>query len=110
MQLNFELENFFLLGSPLGMFVSIYNKENYVRARLPTVKNFFNLYHPSDLVAYRIEPLLKHHFDINCTAKSADSEEILPVNQETVLPPVLVPCYWNKGMNYSQQLLIFVSD
>lgn len=63
LQLNFQIENFFLLGSPLGLFVSLYNKENYVRARLPTVNNYFNLYHPSDIVAYRLEPLLKNHIE-----------------------------------------------
>ena len=63
LQLNFQIENFFLLGSPLGLFVSLYNKEKYVRARLPTVNNYFNLYHPSDIVAYRLEPLLKNHIE-----------------------------------------------
>lgn len=98
--MNFTIENFFLLGSPIGLFVSLYNKENYVRSQLPTVDNFYNLYHPSDLVASRIEPIMKHHNETSTSHSSA--EELLLENEEEVLPPVLVPCYWNKGMNYSQ--------
>jgi hypothetical protein len=41
------------------MFCSIYNEEAFVRSKLPTVDNFFNIYHPADLVAYRLEPLIK---------------------------------------------------
>ena len=59
LQLIFPIRNYFLLGSPLGMFGSVYFEEPYVRAKLPTCDKFFNLFHPSDLVANRIEPLIK---------------------------------------------------
>jgi DDHD domain len=60
-QLDFPVQNFFMLGSPLGMFCSVYSEEAFVRSQLPTCKYFFNVYHPSDLVAYRIEPLIKQY-------------------------------------------------
>ena len=60
-QLIFPVHNFFMLGSPLAMFVSCYFEETYIRAQLPTVEHFFNVYHPSDLIAYRVEPLIKQH-------------------------------------------------
>lgn len=41
------------------MFGSVYFEEPYIRAKLPTCDKFFNLFHPSDLVANRIEPLIK---------------------------------------------------
>lgn len=50
-----------MLGSPVSCFVSLYNKEQYIRDHLPTCDNFYNIYHPSDLVAYRIEPIIKPH-------------------------------------------------
>uniref|UniRef100_UPI00398F6F81 SEC23-interacting protein isoform X2 n=1 Tax=Pristiophorus japonicus TaxID=55135 RepID=UPI00398F6F81 len=57
--LDFEPDNFFALGSPIGMFLTVRGlekiDENY---RLPTCKGFFNIYHPLDPVAYRIEPMI----------------------------------------------------
>jgi hypothetical protein len=55
------------------------------------VKNFYNLYHPADLIAYRIEPLLK------CRREDPDPDH--------VLPPVLVPYYMNSGFNGTQKLI-----
>uniref|UniRef100_A0A8B9GY67 SEC23 interacting protein n=1 Tax=Astyanax mexicanus TaxID=7994 RepID=A0A8B9GY67_ASTMX len=49
--LDFEPRNFFALGSPIGMFLTVRGveriEENY---RLPTCKGFFNIYHPVYLV------------------------------------------------------------
>uniref|UniRef100_A0A4W3HKD4 SEC23 interacting protein n=1 Tax=Callorhinchus milii TaxID=7868 RepID=A0A4W3HKD4_CALMI len=63
--LNFEPDNFFALGSPIGMFLTVRGleriDENY---RLPTCKGFFNIYHPLDPVAYRIEPLIISDLDL----------------------------------------------
>ncbi|XP_072095621.1 SEC23-interacting protein [Mobula birostris] len=63
--LDFEPDNFFALGSPIGMFLTVRGlekiDENY---RLPTCKGFFNIYHPLDPVAYRIEPMILPDLDI----------------------------------------------
>lgn len=63
--LDFEPENFFALGSPIGVFLSVRGvekiDENY---RLPTCKGFFNIYHPLDPVAYRLEPMIIPELDI----------------------------------------------
>uniref|UniRef100_A0A8C3L7H8 SEC23-interacting protein n=1 Tax=Chrysolophus pictus TaxID=9089 RepID=A0A8C3L7H8_CHRPC len=57
--LDFEPDTFFALGSPIGVFLTVRGlekiDENY---RLPTCKGFFNIYHPLDPVAYRIEPMI----------------------------------------------------
>lgn len=54
------------MGSPLGIFVSCYYEEDFIRSKLPTVQEFYNIYHPSDLIAYRIEPLIKSYsYDID---------------------------------------------
>lgn len=100
MQFEFKLENFFMMGSPVTLFTQMCNREQYVRDQLPTCENFWNIYHPSDLIAYRVEPVIRPHPNLN----EQDWED------KTVPPPVLVPCYWNKGMNYSQQLLMFVGE
>ncbi|XP_006879956.1 PREDICTED: SEC23-interacting protein [Elephantulus edwardii] len=63
--LDFEPEIFFALGSPIAMFLTIRGvdriDENY---RLPTCKGFFNIYHPLDPVAYRLEPMIVPDLDL----------------------------------------------
>lgn len=58
--LNFEVENCFMIGSPVAVFLMMRN-QNYSLSnsiRLPGVCRFFNIFHPYDPVAYRLEPLL----------------------------------------------------
>jgi hypothetical protein len=58
LQLGFQIQHLFLVGSPLGIFVSVYNEENFITKQgLPTTKGLYNIFHPQDLIAYRIEPL-----------------------------------------------------
>ncbi|XP_078128790.1 SEC23-interacting protein isoform X1 [Sander vitreus] len=57
--LDFEPMNFFALGSPIGMFLTVRGLEKIDEMyQLPTCKRFFNIYHPLDPVAYRIEPMI----------------------------------------------------
>ncbi|KAE8280365.1 SEC23-interacting protein p125 [Larimichthys crocea] len=57
--LDFEPVNFFALGSPIGMFLTVRGLEKIEESyQLPTCKGFFNIYHPLDPVAYRIEPMI----------------------------------------------------
>ncbi|XP_062410803.1 phospholipase DDHD2 [Sardina pilchardus] len=58
-QLAFCPQAFFALGSPIGMFLTVRGlKRIEPRYSLPTCKSFYNVYHPYDPVAYRIEPLV----------------------------------------------------
>ncbi|KAM6395539.1 triacylglycerol hydrolase DDHD2 [Rhynochetos jubatus] len=58
-QLNYKPTIFFAFGSPIGMFLTVRGVKridpNY---SLPTCKGFFNIFHPFDPVAYRIEPMI----------------------------------------------------
>nr|XP_055064700.1 phospholipase DDHD2 isoform X2 [Misgurnus anguillicaudatus] len=71
-QLAFHPQAFFALGSPIGMFLTVRGLKridpNY---SFPTCKSFYNIFHPFDPVAYRIEPM------------------ILP--SDVNLPPMLMP-------------------
>ncbi|XP_046582420.1 phospholipase DDHD1-like [Haliotis rubra] len=69
--LQFKLENLFCLGSPLAVFLALRGIRPQGKGShdhiLPTsiCKRLFNVYHPSDPVAYRLEPLcLKHYATI----------------------------------------------
>ncbi|NWU95736.1 S23IP protein, partial [Upupa epops] len=63
--LDFEPDIFFALGSPIGVLLTVRGvekiDENY---RLPTCKGFFNIYHPLDPVAYRLEPMIVEDLDL----------------------------------------------
>uniref|UniRef100_A0A672S0X2 DDHD domain containing 2 n=1 Tax=Sinocyclocheilus grahami TaxID=75366 RepID=A0A672S0X2_SINGR len=71
-QLAFHPQALFAMGSPIGMFLTVRGLKridsNY---SFPTCKSFYNIFHPFDPVAYRIEPM------------------ILP--QDVDLPPMLIP-------------------
>lgn len=58
-QLHFHPRAFFAFGSPIGMFVTVRGidmlGEDFA---LPTCPAFFNIFHPFDPVAYRIEALI----------------------------------------------------
>ncbi|KAJ8380026.1 hypothetical protein SKAU_G00008040 [Synaphobranchus kaupii] len=58
-QLAFQPQAFFAFGSPIGMFLTVRGLKridpNYT---FPTCKSFYNIYHPFDPVAYRIEPMI----------------------------------------------------
>ncbi|XP_053319019.1 phospholipase DDHD2 [Spea bombifrons] len=70
-QLNFHPEIFFAWGSPIGMFLTVRGlKRINPKYQFPTCKRFFNIYHPFDPVAYRIEPM---------------------VNREEEFEPMLIP-------------------
>jgi hypothetical protein len=59
-KLRFAVDNFFLLGSPVAVFLMIRNQrkplcENYF---LSGCNRVFNIFHPYDPVAYRVEPCI----------------------------------------------------
>lgn len=83
--LDFPVDNFYALGSPIGLFQMLRGKNIAARSRLeaeelpfsplggqpdpfegppvsyPKCENLYNIFHPSDPVSYRIEPLISKH-------------------------------------------------
>jgi hypothetical protein len=77
--LNFPVKNYFALGSPLGMIMLLrgnkmisrktltepppkQNDDNPVSFVYPAADNIYNIFHKSDPVAYRLEPLVVRHY------------------------------------------------
>lgn len=66
--LAFKPENFFLLGSPLAVFLALRgvrpaglgSQDHILPKRI--CKKLFNIFHPSDPIAYRLEPLVLKHY------------------------------------------------
>ncbi|XP_028851871.1 phospholipase DDHD2-like isoform X2 [Denticeps clupeoides] len=64
-QLSFHPHCFFAFGSPIGMFLTVRGlKRIDPEYSFPTCKGFFNIYHPFDPVAYRIEPMMVSNLDL----------------------------------------------
>lgn len=75
-KLEFKVDTFFAVGSPLGVFLALRNirigvgkgqeywAEENVNEEMPACRQMFNIFHPFDPVAYRIEPLVcKEYLD-----------------------------------------------
>ncbi|KAG9268761.1 phospholipase DDHD1 isoform X1 [Astyanax mexicanus] len=69
--LKFKVENYFCMGSPLAVFLALRGirpgSTGYQDHIMPKsiCKRLFNIFHPTDPVAYRLEPLvLKHYSNI----------------------------------------------
>ncbi len=60
-QLSFTVDNTFMLGSPIAVFLMIRNQQRPLTKEfyLPGCPRVFNIFHPFDPVAYRIEPLIE---------------------------------------------------
>lgn len=73
--LDFDVENLFCVGLPVGMFKLLQQKSIQPRADhdgeeisleanyyAPRCKNIYNVFHPCDPISYRIEPLIDQKF------------------------------------------------
>lgn len=58
-QLEFSTENFFCIGSPLGLYQLINGQSINNDNLTSNIRAFYNIFHPSDPVSYRIEPLVE---------------------------------------------------
>ncbi|CAI8600501.1 unnamed protein product [Vicia faba] len=69
-KLLFKVDTFFAVGSPLGVFLALRNirlgvgrgqeywEQENISEEMPACRQMFNIFHPFDPVAYRIEPLV----------------------------------------------------
>ncbi|XP_015792502.1 phospholipase DDHD2-like [Tetranychus urticae] len=63
-QLSFNTKCFFALGSPIAAFLTVRGITSLSNddLGLPTCDQIFNIFHPFDPIAYRMEPLIDEHF------------------------------------------------
>ncbi|XP_026455576.1 phospholipase SGR2-like isoform X2 [Papaver somniferum] len=75
-KLEFKVDTFFAVGSPLGFFLSLRNvrigigrgleywQDGKIIEEMPACRQMLNIFHPFDPVAYRVEPLVcKEYFN-----------------------------------------------
>uniref|UniRef100_A0AAY4CQ62 DDHD domain-containing protein n=1 Tax=Denticeps clupeoides TaxID=299321 RepID=A0AAY4CQ62_9TELE len=66
--LRFKVENFFCMGSPLAVFLALRGirpgangtQDHFLPKSI--CRRLFNIFHPTDPVAYRLEPLILKHY------------------------------------------------
>ena len=59
LKLSFDVDYLFNIGSPLSLFLTISHDQKRVPLdELGFIKGMFNIYHPHDLFAYRLEPTI----------------------------------------------------
>jgi len=63
----FSIEHFFLIGSPLSLFLTIERGKKPFLYEMESIKDFHNIIHPMDPVAYRIEHLI-YDYDMGKTS------------------------------------------
>ena len=62
-KLSFTPGALFTMGSPTGLFLHVADSAPEESFALPGGTRFFNIFHPLDPVAYRIEPLIKEDLE-----------------------------------------------
>lgn len=66
--LQFQIDNLFCLGSPLSVFLALRMRNPQAPGHVETIlppclcNRFYNVFHPSDPVAYRMEPLFLRNY------------------------------------------------
>ena len=62
-KLDFSVKSFFALGSPIALFHAVRGiSELGSNFKLPVTDKFFNIFHPYDPVAYRMESLINKEY------------------------------------------------
>ncbi|XP_059213163.1 phospholipase DDHD1b [Centropristis striata] len=95
--LKFKVENFFCMGSPLAVFLALRGirpGNNTVQDHfLPTsiCKRLFNIFHPTDPVAYRLEPLILKHYSNIAPVQIHWYNTSSPTRYDQIRPTLLNP-------------------
>ncbi|XP_077477229.1 phospholipase DDHD1 isoform X1 [Stigmatopora argus] len=93
--LKFKVENFFCMGSPLAVFLALRGIRPGTSCHqdhiLPTsiCSRLFNVFHPTDPVAYRLEPLILKHYNNVAPVQIHWCSAINPAPYDEVRPTFL---------------------
>nr|XP_019947072.1 PREDICTED: phospholipase DDHD1-like [Paralichthys olivaceus] len=108
--LKFKVENFFCMGSPLAVFLALRGirpGNNCVQDHiLPTsiCKRLFNIFHPTDPVAYRLEPLILKHYNNITPVQIHWYNTTSPTPYDQIRPTLLNPPKENASVSDSESI------
>nr|XP_046165184.1 phospholipase DDHD1 isoform X1 [Oncorhynchus gorbuscha] len=95
--LKFKVENFFCMGSPLAVFLALRGirpgnsgEQDHILPR-SICQRLFNIFHPTDPVAYRLEPLILKHYSNIAPAQIHWCSAIDPTPYDEIRPTFINP-------------------
>ncbi|XP_059551633.1 phospholipase DDHD1 isoform X6 [Myotis daubentonii] len=96
--LKFKVENFFCMGSPLAVFLALRGirpgntgSQDHILPR-EICNRLLNIFHPTDPVAYRLEPLILKHYSNISPVQIHWYNTSNPLPYEHMKPSFLHPC------------------
>ncbi|XP_053365156.1 phospholipase DDHD1 isoform X1 [Clarias gariepinus] len=96
-ELRFKVENYFCMGSPLAVFLALRGirpgNTGYQDHIMPKsiCQRLFNIFHPTDPVAYRLEPLVLKHYNNIAPVQIHWCNTYNPTPYDEVKPTFLTP-------------------
>ncbi|XP_053553571.1 phospholipase DDHD1 isoform X2 [Bombina bombina] len=94
--LKFKVENFFCMGSPLAVFLALRGirpensgSQDHILPK-DICNRLFNMFHPTDPVAYRLEPLILKHYSNISPVQIHSSHTTNPIPYK-----LMKPCFIN---------------
>ncbi|XP_043929501.1 phospholipase DDHD1 [Protopterus annectens] len=95
--LKFKVENFFCMGSPLAVFLALRGirpgnncSQDHILPKT-VCKRLFNIFHPTDPVAYRLEPLILKHYSSVAAVQIHWYNTTNPTRYDHIKPSLLNP-------------------
>ncbi|KAK0140549.1 Phospholipase DDHD1 [Merluccius polli] len=108
--LKFKVENFFCMGSPLAVFLALRGIRPGIQGTQDHIlpksicQRLFNIFHPTDPVAYRLEPLVLKHYSNVAPVQINWYNTINPTPYDQIRPTLINPLKENTSISDSDSL------
>ncbi|KAM3718320.1 Intracellular phospholipase [Dirofilaria immitis] len=94
-KLKFKVRNMFCVGSPLAVFLIMRGSTTFI-PETNSLKRIYNIFHPYDPVAYRLEPLVHKQYRLIRPIKLFASVDLRSLRDYALLPPEINKAYIKK--------------
>ncbi|XP_071972244.1 phospholipase DDHD1 isoform X3 [Engystomops pustulosus] len=108
--LKFRVENFFCMGSPLAVFLALRGirpgnrgTQDHILPRA-ICNRLFNIFHPADPVAYRLEPLILKHYSNISPVQIHSSNTTNPIAYKHLRPCLINPSKDTTSMSDTESI------
>ncbi|XP_016408162.1 phospholipase DDHD1-like [Sinocyclocheilus rhinocerous] len=108
--LKFKVENFFCMGSPLAVFLALRGvcpgtngTQDHILPK-SICQRLFNIFHPTDPVAYRLEPLILKHYSNVAPVQIHWYNTTSPTPYDQIRPTLLNPSKESASVSDTESL------
>ncbi|XP_026147152.1 phospholipase DDHD1-like isoform X1 [Carassius auratus] len=108
--LKFKVENFFCMGSPLAVFLALRGVRPGTNGTQDHIlpksicQRLFNIFHPTDPVAYRLEPLILKHYSNIAPVQIHWYNTSSPTPYDQIRPTLLNPSKESASVSDTESL------